>query len=82
MKFIVEFQLKPGGKNAAVAAFEQRGPSRNPGVTFVSAWIGKQSDVAFVLVESESESHVAKAAESWSAFGAAQIHAVTDIQQF
>jgi hypothetical protein len=82
MKFIVQFQLKPGGRNAAVAGFEQQGPNRNPGVRFLGAWIGKQSDLAFVLVESDSEALVAKAGEAWSAFGDAQIHAVTDILQF
>jgi hypothetical protein len=82
MTFMVEFRIRPDKKNQAVSAFEQRGPSREPGMTFLGAWIGKASDVAFVLVESESESHVAKVAESWSAFGEARIHAVTDIQQY
>ncbi|MCI0540669.1 MAG: DUF3303 family protein, partial [Verrucomicrobiales bacterium] len=71
MQFIVEFQLKPGAKNQAVAAFEQRGPNRNPGVTLKGAWIGSRSDVAFILVDGADEAQVAKAAESWAAFGAA-----------
>jgi hypothetical protein len=79
---MVEFRIKPGNKNQAVVAFEQRGPSRDPGMTFLGAWIGKQSDVAFVLVESENEAHVFKIAESWSAFGEAKVYAVTDIQQY
>jgi hypothetical protein len=82
MKFIVELRLKPGARDKAIEAFEQRGPSRNPGVTFRSGWVAKQSDVAFVLVESEDEEHVAKAAQSWSTFGQAQIHSVIDIEQY
>ena len=79
---MVEFRLKPGTKNKAVEAFERRGPSRNPGVTFEGAWVGSHSDVAFVLVNSEDEGLVAKVAESWAAFGEAKIHAVIDVQQF
>ena len=82
MKFMVEFRLKPGAKNKAVETFEQRGPNRNPGVTFLGAWFGNHSDVAFVLVDGEDEAHVAKVAESWAAFGNAQIHSVNDIQQY
>jgi hypothetical protein len=82
VKFIVEFRLKSGMKNKAVEAFEQRGPNRNPGVTFRGAWVGKQSDVAFVLAESEDEVHLAKVVQSWAAFGQAQIHSVIDIEQY
>jgi hypothetical protein len=82
MRFIVEFRIKPGMKNQAVEAFEQRGPNRNPGVTFEGAWVGNHSDVAFVLVDSEDAAHVAKVAEAWNGFGEAQIHSVIDIQQF
>jgi hypothetical protein len=82
MKFMAQFRLKPGAKNKAVEAFEQRGPNRNPGVTFLGAWVGNHSDVAFVLVEGEDEAHVAKAAEAWVPFGEAQIHSVIDVQQY
>jgi hypothetical protein len=82
VKFIVQFTLKAGAKNKAVEAFEQRGPNRNPGVTFAGAWIGRGEDVAFVLVEAEDEAHVAKATESWTHFGAATIHSVIDVQQY
>ena len=82
MKFMVEVQLQPGTRNKAVEVFEQRGPNRHPGVTFVGAWIGSHSDVAFVLVDAEDESRVAKAAASWPDFGTAKIHAVVDVQQY
>ncbi len=82
MKFMVEFQVKPGGKNKVVEAFETRGPNRNPGVTFQGAWIGTNTDVVFALVESESEALVAKAGQSWGEFGAYHIHPVIDVQQF
>jgi Domain of unknown function (DUF3303) len=81
MKFIVEFQLKPGSKNAAIAAFEQRGPNRNPGVALRDAWFGSESDVVFVLVESEELSLVEKAGRSWAEFGSFQIFPVIDVQQ-
>jgi hypothetical protein len=79
---MVEFRLKPDSRNKAVEAFEMRGPNRNPGVTFEGAWIGHHSDVAFVLVKSEDEAHVARVAELWSEFGQPQIHQVIDVQQY
>ena len=82
MKFIVEFRLKPGSKNQAIEIFETRGPIRNPGVSFRQAWIGTKSDLVFVLAESESESLINSAAQSWSAHGDYQIHPVIDIEQF
>lgn len=82
MKFMVEIRLNPGGRNTAVAAFEERQPSRNRDVIVEGAWIGHHSEVAFVLVESEDEAHVAKAAELWSEFGQPQIHQVLDVQQY
>jgi hypothetical protein len=82
MLFMVEFRLKPGAKNKAVEAFEQRGPNRIPGVAFEKVWIGNHSDVAYVLIQSADEALVAKAAELWSEFGQTQIHSVVDIQQY
>ena len=82
MKFMVEFRLKPGSKNKAVLAFEQRGPNRTPGVTFRQAWIGASDDVVFVLTESTDEALVAKAAQSWSEHGQSQIYRVIDADQF
>ena len=82
MKFMVEFRLKPGSKNKAVEAFEQRGPSRTAGVTFRQAWIGASADVVFVLVESADEALVAQVARSWSEHGQSQIYSVIDVDQF
>jgi hypothetical protein len=79
---MVEFRLKPGSRNKAVEAFEMRGPNRNLGVTFEGAWVGHHSDIAFVLVDSEDDAHVAKVAGLWSEFGQPQIHQVVDIQQY
>jgi len=82
MKFIVQLQLQPGSKTKAVEAFELRGPNRNPGVSFLGAWIGTKSDAAFVLVESSDESLVVKAAEAWREHGECMLHQVIDIQQY
>lgn len=82
MKFLVEFRLKPGERDAIFQAFEQRGPNRNPGVRFEGAWIARNSEIAFALVEGLDEAHVAKAAESWSQFGQSTIHSVIDVQQY
>jgi Protein of unknown function (DUF3303) len=82
MKYMVEFSVKSGNKNKAVQAFEQRGPNRNPGVTFRGAWIGKNSDVVFVLVESADESLVTSAAKSWAELGDFRITQVIDVEQF
>lgn len=82
MKFMVQLQLRPGTKNQAVEAFEQRGPNRNPGVTFRGAWIGAHSDVVFAIVESAAENLVSEAAKSLEAFGACQITPVLDIDQY
>jgi Domain of unknown function (DUF3303) len=82
MKFMVEFPVRPGNKNKVLEAFEQRGPSRNPGVTFRGAWIGKDSDVVFALVESANESLVTSAAKSWTETGNFRITPVLDLEQF
>jgi hypothetical protein len=79
---MVELQIKAGSKNEAIQAFEQRGPNRNPGVTFKGAWIGLHTDVAFVLVESAEEPLVSAAAKSWSEIGDFRISPVIDIEQF
>jgi uncharacterized protein DUF3303 len=82
MKFIVELRLKPGCKNRAVEAFEARGPNRFPGVNFREAWIGKHSDVAFVLLESADEQTVVAAAKTWTEFGDCQITEVIAGEDF
>jgi hypothetical protein len=82
MKFMVEFQLKPGVKQQAVEAFELKGPSRNAGVSFHGAWVGKTSDLVFVLVESENESFIVNAAQSWSELGSYKLHPVIDVEDF
>jgi hypothetical protein len=82
VKFIVEFRMQPGSKNKAIAAFEQRGPNRSPGVTFRNAWIGARSDVVFVLAESADEALVMQAAKSWSETGDFRITPVIDVEQF
>jgi hypothetical protein len=82
MKYMIEFRLKPGHKEKALARFEQIGPNRNPGISFRGAWIGAQSDLAFALVESDDESRVAAVAQSWSEHADTTLHAVVDIEQF
>jgi hypothetical protein len=82
MKYIVEFRVKPGNKNSAFELFEQRGPSRNPGVIFRGAWIAKREDVIFVLAESNDETLVTQAAKSWSASGDFRLTEVIDVEQY
>ena len=82
MKFMVEFRCLPGQKDKAVAAFEERGPNRYPGVNLENAWIGTKTDAVFALIESENESHVAAAGKFWQQFGQLHIHPVTDVQQY
>jgi hypothetical protein len=82
MKFFVEFQLKPGNKKKAMGTFELRGPNRNPGVSLQGAWIGKNEEVIFVLVESTNETLLVNAANSWGQFGDYQITPVIDLEQY
>ena len=82
MKYMVEFRLQPGSKNKAIEFFEMRGPNRTPDVTFGGAWVGKDSDVVFVLVESSDEAHVAAAGQVWNEFGTYRVYPVLDIQQY
>ncbi len=82
MEFIVEFRLNPGSKNKLVDVFELRGPNRNPGVSFRRAWIATRSDLAFVLVECDDESQVAKACHFWDDYGTHQIIPVVDVESF
>ena len=82
MKYIVEVTLRPGAKNKLVDAFELRGPNRNPGVKFLGAWVGRQAEVLFILVESESEEHLDSAAQSWGDFGERRVIPVIDIDAY
>lgn len=82
MKFMVEFHFHPGTKSRVADLFELRGPNRHPGVKFLGAWIGSQSDLAFVLVEGDDASRVAEAARAWHELGKHQIYPVTDVEQF
>ncbi len=82
MKFLVEFGIEPGTKNRVLEAFEERGPSRNPGVTFRGAWIGKQANVVYVLAEAAEEAPITQAAKWWSPSSDFKITEVVDIEQF
>ena len=82
MKFMVEFQFKPGTRNHVMDVFEQRGPNRNLGVSLRGAWIGTASDVAFVLVECADESLADKAGKAWAEHGTYNIHPVLDVDQY
>lgn len=82
MKFIVEFRLKPGSKNRAMDAFQQRGPNRNPGVSLRAAWVGTSSDVVFALGESDDESLFRQACASWGEVDDFVVHPVVEIEQF
>jgi len=82
MKYMVKFQLQPGVKNKVVESFELRGPNRNPGVKFLGAWIGKETDVVFALVEADNDEHLAAGGDAWRQFGAFEVFPVTDVEQY
>lgn len=82
MLFLVEVRLKHGVKNQVVDTFEIRGPNRNPAVQFVKAWLGVREDIAFVLISSEHESHLADSCRAWSTLGETEIHPVIDIEDY
>ncbi|MBX3414955.1 MAG: DUF3303 family protein [Pirellulales bacterium] len=81
MKFMVELKLKPGGKNKLLEAFDLRGPNRYPGVSFRDAWIDTRSELMFILGESNEESLVAQACETWREHGEFTIHPVISVDQ-
>ena len=81
MKYMVQLKLKPGGKNKLLEQFDLRGPNRYPGVTFRDAWINTRAEIIFVLGESNEESQLARACESWLEHGDYTIHPVIDIDQ-
>ncbi len=82
MKFFVQFKSKPDTKERALEAFEIRGPNRNPGVTFLGAWIGRNEDVIFVLAESIDEAHLVDAAKSWNKYGDYKITPVVAYDEY
>lgn len=82
MKFMIQFSAIAGDRNKAIAAFEQRGPNRHSGVAFRGAWIGKDTDVVFALVESADEGLVTSAARSWTELGDFRVTPVIDIEQY
>lgn len=82
MKFMVIYRTKPGTQNELMENFELRGPNRNPGTAFRSAWVSTQKDAIFVLGESVDEAHVLQACHSWDPTGDFEIFPVIDIEQF
>lgn len=82
MQYMVKFQLQPGTKNKAVELFELRGPNRNSGVKFLGAWIGKDAEVVFALVETDSEQHLAAAGDAWRPFGEFEVFPVIDVERY
>lgn len=82
MQYMVQVSLKPGVKNQVVDVFEVNGPNRNPHVRFLKAWLGARTDVAFVLVSSEQESHVTDACCAWSELGETTVFPVIDIEAY
>ena len=83
MKFMVEFQLKPGRRNKAVEYFELRGPNRNPGVT-LQGCVDRHARRRRRLCSSKARTNrcVASAGQAWSEFGDYEIHPVIDIEQY
>ena len=82
MKYIVQLRLHPGVKNAAFEYFERRGPNQNPGVELRGAWIGKEADLVFALVEGDDPQQIQAAGASWKQFGQFEVYPVTDIEQY
>ena len=82
MKYMVQFRFQADNKQAVLEKFERLGPNRHAGVVFRSAWIGVDANLAFVLVESDSEDQVTAAAETWKAQGEFSIHPVIDIERY
>ena len=82
MKFLVQFHPKHNGKQKLLEAFEVRGPNKNPGVTLKVAWIAKNEETVFALVESDDEKLVVDAARSWTTSGDYQITPVIDWEQY
>jgi hypothetical protein len=81
MKYLVELRLKPDSKERLLDAFEQRGPNRQPGVSFRNAWIGTRSPLVFVLAEGADERLIEEACKFWHEFADYTIHPVLDIEQ-
>jgi hypothetical protein len=81
MKYMAELRLKPDSRNRALEEFEQRGPNRNLGVSLLGAWVGKDTDVVYALLESTDAALAEQAASSWRAVAQYTITPVIDIQQ-
>lgn len=81
-KFMVEFRLKPDSKKEVLDLFELQGPNRASGVSFRNAWIGTNSNLIFVLCESDDEALVKKACQAWSEHGECHVHPVIHHEQY
>lgn len=82
MKYMIEFRVKPGQRDPALNRFEEFGPNRIPGVAFRGAWVGARSDIVYALVESDDETLVSQAAQSWNAYADSTVNAVIDIEEY
>lgn len=80
--FMLVIKLKPGIRNQLFDAFEQRGPSRSPGLRFVKAWIDSTSDTVFGVFESTDAKAMQEACKPWQEFGELQTYPVIDIEKY
>lgn len=81
MKFMVEFHFPAAEREAILRRFEERGPNRNPGVTFRDAWIGERDPIAYVLVEAADRGLIESTVRQWSDKGTAKVTPVVDVEQ-
>jgi hypothetical protein len=66
MKYIVTYEIRPAGRDAAIARFKATGGPTPPGATKLGRWTRADFSGGYALVESDDVKSVLQFALSWN----------------
>jgi len=66
MKYIVTYEIRPTGRDAAIARFKATGGPTPPGATMLGRWTRADFSGGYALVESDDVKSVLQFALNWS----------------
>lgn len=66
MKYIVTYEIRPAGRDAAIARFKATGGPTPPGATMLGRWTRADFSGGYALVESDDIKAVLQFALTWS----------------
>src|SRR5215213_8112965 len=78
MKYIVTYEIRPAGRNDAIARFKATGGPVPPGATMLGRWTRADFSGGYVLVESDDVKAVLQFALTWNDLMEIRVEAVVE----